>query len=474
MQVVIHRISWGVVLAGTLGCAAGASGQIVCDQPGVDAAIGAMPAPSNYASAGGIEAFAIGASICNVGTEPLAIIASPSNQHPVFAQQLYRLKTVDGAARFEQIGMSWTLHLFAVLQQTLCCQNCVPSDSQHLGVRCSCPEPSSIAGAQSFLAPRWQVNASTGLAIQPVANPPFAGTIDRRLQAKISDFDPALNAGAQYFAEIAIVAPDDASDGNGHNNASYRPCTFSGTGSVWSMALGGSIVGGLPAIRAWHASDASVVESFVDIPGDGRFILAAKATPLPGKTWRYEYALYNLNSDRSARSFAVPLPANATITNIGFHDVDYHSGDGINNVTTDGADWQVTQTNNAITWNTQTFAENLNANALRWGTLYNFRFDADVAPAGDLQSLTIGTFKINGSASAMSIAPAPADVDCISDIAAGGNGVVDVDDLLEVINSWGDCAIGKPCEADIAPEGGNSIVDVDDLLVVINAWGPCF
>ena len=149
--------------ASVLWAAAGVSAQIVCDQPGVDATIGALAAPNNYASLNGTEAFAIGASICNVGSEPLAIIAAPSNQHPVFAQHLYRLKTVDGAARFEQIGMSWSFHLFAVLQQSLCCQNCVPSDSQHLGVRCSCPEPSSFAGAQSFLAPRWQVNAATGL-----------------------------------------------------------------------------------------------------------------------------------------------------------------------------------------------------------------------------------------------------------------------------------------------------------------------
>jgi hypothetical protein len=239
------------------------------------------------------------------------------------------------------------------------------------------------------------------------------------------------------------------------------------------MALSGSIVGGFAAIHAWHAIDANVVETVVDIPGDGRFILAAKATALPNNVWRYEYALYNLNSDRSARTFSVPLPANANVTNIGFHDVDYHSGDGINNVTTDGADWQAVQTADAITWSTQTFAENPNANALRWGTLYNFRFDADVAPAADLQSLTIGTFKIDGSATAISIAPAPAEVECIGDIAGVGNGHVDVDDLLEVINAWGECPKGDPCNADIAPPDGNGQVDVDDLLLIINAWGPC-
>jgi predicted outer membrane repeat protein len=56
---------------------------------------------------------------------------------------------------------------------------------------------------------------------------------------------------------------------------------------------------------------------------------------------------------------------------------------------------------------------------------------------------------------------------CPADIAPdGGNGTVDVDDLLLVINNWGNAG----------PEGdvtGNNIVDVDDLLAVINAWGAC-
>ena len=58
---------------------------------------------------------------------------------------------------------------------------------------------------------------------------------------------------------------------------------------------------------------------------------------------------------------------------------------------------------------------------------------------------------------------------CPADIAPkGGNGIVDVDDLLLVINSWGTTGPGVP--ADIT---GNEIVDVDDLLAVINAWGAC-
>ncbi len=64
-----------------------------------------------------------------------------------------------------------------------------------------------------------------------------------------------------------------------------------------------------------------------------------------------------------------------------------HSGEPFDN-----ADWGASVFNNTLTWKSpQTYAQNTNANALRWGTLYNFRFDANVPPAtGDA---TIGIFK---------------------------------------------------------------------------------
>lgn len=67
---------------------------------------------------------------------------------------------------------------------------------------------------------------------------------------------------------------------------------------------------------------------------------------------------------------------------------------------------------------------------------------------------------------------------CPADIAPGaGNGVVDLNDLLTVISSWGPC-VGCPpshCPADIAPinSGGDCAVNVADLLAVITSWGAC-
>jgi hypothetical protein len=90
-------------------------------------------------------------------------------------------------------------------------------------------------------------------------------------------------------------------------------------------------------------------------------------------------------------------------------------------------------------------------------------------PDANVQGLSAGTYELRGGfwpgTDPVQVPTCPADI-----APSGGNGVVDVDDLLAVINSWGACAA---CAADIAPAGGNGFVDVDDLLAVINSWGTC-
>lgn len=223
-----------------------------------------------------------------------------------------------------------------------------------------------------------------------------------------------------------------------------------------------------PAIYAWQANDGGVTLVNVDVPNDGRFIVGAKATSFGSNTghWRYEYAVYNMNCDRSAGAFNLPVPGSADIRNIGFHDVDYHSGEPYALT-----DWTETRTSATLSWATAAFASDANANALRWGTLYNFRFDADAPPKVAYASIALFKPGTPASVNVRIIAPTM----CAADIAPDGvgNGIVDIDDLLTVIFAWGPCANPHNCPADIAPPGGDDVVSVYDLLAVIEGWGRC-
>jgi hypothetical protein len=241
-------------------------------------------------------------------------------------------------------------------------------------------------------------------------------SIYKRLQVKISDLDPAQGGGGQYFVEGHYVTQDDAAAGRQANNASYRTIDVNGSGSAWNISLTGATVREAPAIKAWKASDPDVQE--VLIKADGHINLAGKATALGGGMWHYEYAMHNLYSDRAVGSFQVPIGAGAIVTNIGFHDVDYHSGEPF-----DGADWPGAYDGNFVTWETTPHNEDPNANALRWGTLYNFRFDCNRPPA--TATVTLGHFKPGTPATrnAQIVGPSVGPQDCNS------NGIDDLDDI---------------------------------------------
>ena len=243
---------------------------------------------------------------------------------------------------------------------------------------------------------------------------------------------------AQYLLEHQVITPDETSVTR-NNNVSYRTatvgafdanlccytnpcteiqkvcdadrsCTPNGCSSLYSLTMEGSTsFCQEPAIRAWKDSDPCVVESdqlATQDPDDALFILAAKARNIvPGSLWEYEYALHNMNSDRSAGTFSVPLPTDVgfQIQNIGFHDVDYHSGEELQ---FDGTYWPATVTTGSITWATTAHATNPNANSLRWGTLYNFRFQANRGP-NYAATVTIGLFKTpQVNLTPVSVAPA--------------------------------------------------------------------
>ncbi len=342
---------------------------------GPDIVVGEIVGTSNYGSFGGISAFSVGTTSCNAGDQIIGWYAN-TNQHPVIGQNLLRLES----GRFEQIGMSWLKHGFGTMNGTYC-SPCSPTAGQTLGVGCSDPYSSGTNGMQSVLGPRSEVNASQGYFPYPFGSPPYSSQIDRRLQVKNTDIDSGLHPSARYFVEVQYVSPDDAGAGNGTNSSSWREALFTEVGGFYSMMLFGPTVMTQPGVMAWKQHDSGVAVTNVDIPGDGRFHVGFRASDAGGGLTHYECVVHNMTSTRSAKGFTVHVPTGATIQNVEFHSAPHHSGDGyVIGTDYDNSPWVATITPDSLTWSTPGFAAAPNGNALRWGSLFTFRFDLDQSP----------------------------------------------------------------------------------------------
>ncbi len=462
-------------------------------------------------STGTITAYAVGTTSCNPGDFPVVWIDNSNytpdfnvTHHPVIGQNMYRLRSYGAYQRFEQLGQSWLKHGF-VSTNSAGCGGCGTNSSRiwryssqtyqsiggdALGINCSDTYGASLNGNNSNQGAKNIVNAALGTS-PFVRNNGTAGetTVRQRLQVPTSDVT-GQPAGTRFFVEGHYVTADDAQfvrPGatvaiNGLNNNSWREVN-AGTINNSSPSFVGSTVTQQPAIFAWRTADPTVTlvsadHDDVDNPGTGyrapnggpqnpagttfvrsRFWVAGKVTDLGGGQWRYEYAVYNLNSDRSAQSFSVPFPGAADDpTAFTFHAPLYHSGEPYSN-----APWTMTKGANSLTFSTETFAQNANANALRWDTMYNFGFTSNVPPTTGEGSIAL--FKPGTLASvAVPNLPVPTpSVPCAADFNNDGN--LDPDDLIDYVTCF--FAVPACAEADYNGDGNS---DPDDLSDFITAF----
>ena len=373
---------------------------------GPDVIVGVLPEMAQYGSNGSFVGLGIGTTSCNNGDQPLHWFALPNTDHPVIPQNFYRMSGgVNNSDRFEQVGQSWLKHAFAALEGNDCNFGCHTSGcttGSNLCSGCSDPYGSSLNASQTGIGSRAWVNPFTGSFPSGANNHTghnHTGT-SHRITVATSDLNPAQNAGAAYFAEAQYVTPHEYTwcqsnpgECNMFNNASYRQFSVNGGPTNFNFSPVGSTIQMQPAIMAWTGATVSQVEP--DPGNDGIWFMGYKVTNPSAGVWHYEYALYNENLDRAIQSFSVPLIPGVNISNIGFHAPPQEPGwpnDGTqNNQGYSSTPWSVTQASGSITWNTETFAQNQNANAIRWGTLYNFRFDADQPPQN--ANATVDFFK---------------------------------------------------------------------------------
>ncbi len=372
---------------------------------GPDVIVGDLPSMAQFGSAvAGYVGLAIGTTSCNMGNVEFNWFAMPNTDHPVIPQNFYRMSGgPDNARRFEQIGQSWLKHGFTALQQNACGFGCVSSGTgSRLGVGCSDPYSASLNSSQSGLGSRAWVNPFTG-AFPSTANNHSGHTHDgtsHRVLVNVDHLNTTLNAGASYFGEAQYVTPHEytwcqANPGqcNMYNNVSYRRFNVTGTVPPFSFSPNGLTVRLQPAITGWTGASIKRIEPAPGVDGQG--FVGYKVTGPVNGVYHYEYAINNENLDRAVREFSVPLACGVEVTNVGFHAPLNHPGssnDGtVSSAGYSNTPWAATQANNALTWSTDTFQQNPNANAIRWGTLYNFRFDSTQPPVE--QQAVIGFYK---------------------------------------------------------------------------------
>lgn len=349
-----------------------------------DVILGELVGPHVYARANGIAALTVGTSSCNAGDKVLEWRALPENRHPVISLNMYRL--LDG--RMTQIGQSWVKHGFVALQHNVCSFGCRANPSGNgLGVGCSDPY-----GASNNMGP----NLGSRRLIDPFLGAYDGNVAKRELDAfqstspidhglQVMEADLAL-PGARYFLEGHYIAPDDARAGNGHNNVSHVEVkvTRDGAGAIAieMVSAGPQVtVREMPAIRAWPYADFATHDGS---PDDGRVIVAHQVVRVSRTTYRYEYAVYNMNNGRGIASFSIPVGV-VQPTNIGMSGVFSHGEAWSNDPWTSRVD------NSRLTWATQAFQQNENANAIRWGATYNFWFETTAEPAN--RDAELGRFK---------------------------------------------------------------------------------
>ena len=335
---------------------------------------------ANYTPSGGYHAYALGTTSCNQGDVPL-LWQSNTNLHPVIGQNMYRWK--DG--RFEQIGMGWLKHGFFALSLSDC-GPCQATSGDTLGIDCSDPYTASRNGSQGGLGPKYEVNATTGYFPFPPADPSYSGSTARRCRVPSSDVIASQNPGAVYFMEGQYVCPDDSPDdtGDASNNSSHRRLNMASSGSISSFA--GPTIQELPAIASWDDLDPEVDLHEIEIPGEGTVWFGSRVFDEGDGTFRYEYAIFNLNFDRAIGAMRLPWNAANPLSETRHFAPEWHSGETFTN-----EGWTMSLEGSEMVWKPDSFDSNNMANAVRWANLQNITIVSSAPPTQG--TVTLDVFK---------------------------------------------------------------------------------
>lgn len=346
-----------------------------------------------------------------------------NDQHPFLIWNMYRFNP-DGS--LEQVGRSGVKQAFLTVNDA--CMDSSDHNSHVLGRGCYDTYSTSNNDFTNGLSPRSEILPASGRwgrcgsTFDPdcngVMNSQSEDGFSQRMIVRESQISPTANPGAQWMLESWYLARQDIDI---YNSMSTLRTTQAWTGSVWNVGYSDEKLG--PAIDRWVPPAKTLVRGQLPpvtagtrgTPGGtlvsatarprggglraptqmnveflangGHAKLAVRAIDLGNGSWRYHYAVMNLDitfftttgsepnlrvtANRGFDSFA--LATSAAITAPAFRDGDAAA-----------TDWAYTQPAGAPTWsNTGGSA----ATSLFWGTLYSFSITSTAPPAHGIARL---------------------------------------------------------------------------------------
>lgn len=465
-----------------------------------------------FGRTGDVVGLAIATTSWNIGTVRALWENSPDSDHPFIAMNMYRLK--DG--RMTQIGQSWVKHGFLALSNTQCGQhpflggNCIATNGDFLGVGCTDTYDASLNANRTYLGPRFEINPWTGIwhyddSMFEVGGP-SSTNVRRRLQVRDADLGQNVNGNntATYFIEAYYVAVDDV---NAMNSGGWKQVSVTGnSGATYAFGVSGSGTAeneGL-AVNAWTGARLTMVAPQFPIvekwsaenaprpgqpaPGpespDGRAVIASNVIDLGNGRFRYEYGVFNVDMDRQISSFSIPVPEGVNVTNIGFSGVFHHdepntysflvsANNRVKGPVAVNDPWPGTRGTNTVSWSTTAHPaaspfNTVSSNPIRWGTMYNFWFEAD-QPAIDGLA-TLGLFKpgtptsLDGLTNVPQAAPPTF---CQGD--ADFNGIVSFDDITSILGNFS--ASYGAGNTGLGDSNGDGFVNFDDVTTTLGSFG---
>ncbi len=449
----------------------GASGSFTlglsCAEPppvgeGADITISSMSNIRQMGRLGDVVAISMQSTICNMGSESVDWYGNPDPRHPFLVFNLYRIQ----GGRLEQIGQSWVKHGFSASQTSgVCGLTCRRDPDGNLGSGCADIYGVTTNASQRTFGPRHEINPWTGEFTYAGSHIDTTSSnhnpIQHRLTAKDSDIDPAANPDTRYVVELFTLSHDDSEH---TNSLGWQELDISGNpGGEWDFDFRQVIGNPGPALDAWEGGSRTVIPEG-ELVDDGRCYLDVHVSQNPDGTYHYEYALYNLDMHRSVSSLSIPVGSDVTVSGIGFRAVE-SSEDGFNN-----EPWAAERNASGVTWSTSSFAAHPDSNPLGWGSLYNFWFDANVAPGDGGAALGVYRTDIEGPASFSGVTRVPGEGvlpppegELFRRGDTDGNGSVELTDAILVLDYLFQGS-GAPGCLETADSDDNGKVDISDAI----------